>query len=402
MSQLEIATSIVKRLQDAGHTAYFAGGWVRDYLMRHPSDDIDIVTSASVEEIAALFSKTIPVGIAFGIQIVVEKEHPFEVATFRKESEHLDGRRPSKIEPATPKEDALRRDFTINGMFYDPMTKEIFDYTEGYKDITKHLVRAIGDPQLRFAEDRLRMIRAVRYACRFSFAIEQQTRAAILHHASELFPSVAIERVVQEFEKMAAFPHFDKALRMLFSLGLLQIIFPSLETLDKEALKEKVLHLEKMPRPLPMAILVAELFDQEPLEIWIQECERLKLSGKQKQLLIDLHAFEQLGENTSDYHTYATLYAKKNAPLCINILAARSPDPDVVKQQHSMRQEFLAESIRRIEEGDPVVTSQKLRQYGVLPSKQMGELIQRGAEISNNEQIFESDEIIRRLLDTSG
>src|ERR1700721_2344911 len=122
------ATEVVKKLVDAGFIAYFAGGWVRDFLMKHPSDDIDIATSASVEEIQALFPKTIPVGVAFGIVIVVEEGHHFEVATFRRESGYLDGRRPTAIEPAPPEEDAKRRDFTINGMFWDPLSKTLYDY----------------------------------------------------------------------------------------------------------------------------------------------------------------------------------------------------------------------------------------------------------------------------------
>src|SRR5580692_5664748 len=114
------ATEVVKKLVDAGFTTYFAGGWVRDFLMQHPSDDIDIATSASVEEVQALFPKTIPVGVAFGIVIVVQDGFQFEVATFRKDRGYVDGRRPSGIDPAAPEEDAIRRDFTINGMFYDP------------------------------------------------------------------------------------------------------------------------------------------------------------------------------------------------------------------------------------------------------------------------------------------
>src|SRR3990167_6673565 len=122
-----IARRIVERLKEKGFIAYFAGGWVRDFLMKHPSDDIDIATTASVEEVRALFEKTIPVGIAFGIVIVVEEGHPFEVATFRKERGYLDGRRPTKVEPASPQEDAQRRDFTINGLFYAPTTDDNHD-----------------------------------------------------------------------------------------------------------------------------------------------------------------------------------------------------------------------------------------------------------------------------------
>ncbi len=132
-----IATKIVSRIQNAGHTAYFAGGWVRDHLLGLPSDDIDIATSASVEEIQILFPKTIPVGIAFGIVIVVEEGHHFEVATFRKEKDYLDGRRPLFIEKASAEEDASRRDFTINGLFFDPLQDKLLDFVGGVADLKK-------------------------------------------------------------------------------------------------------------------------------------------------------------------------------------------------------------------------------------------------------------------------
>src|ERR1700722_14872638 len=125
------ATRVIKKLVDAGFTAYFAGGWVRDFLMQRPSDDIDIATNATVEQVQALFPKTIPVGVAFGIVIVVQDHFQFEVATFRKERGYVDGRRPTSIESATAEEDAQRRDFTINGMFYDPLTQKLLDFVEG-------------------------------------------------------------------------------------------------------------------------------------------------------------------------------------------------------------------------------------------------------------------------------
>ena len=182
MDACQIATSIVKKLQDAGYLAYFAGGWVRDFILKKPSDDIDIATSASVDEVQRLFPKTIPVGVAFGIVIVVQDNHQFEVATFRKDRGYVDGRRPVGIDPASPEEDAQRRDFTINGMFYDPIQDKIFDYVDGMKDLKKGIIRAIGDPNARFLEDRLRMMRAVRYSTRFDFPIR------VGHIAGHLVP----------------------------------------------------------------------------------------------------------------------------------------------------------------------------------------------------------------------
>nr|NGX45091.1 CCA-adding enzyme [Chlamydiota bacterium] len=277
MSFLSAATSVVKRLQQAGHIAYFAGGWVRDYLMEHPSDDIDIATSATTEEVEALFKKTVPVGVAFGIIIVLQEGHQFEVATFRKDRGYVDGRRPSGIDPATPEEDAVRRDFTINGMFYDPITEALYDFVGGAEDIQRGVIRAIGDPDARFGEDRLRMMRAVRYSTRFNFPIEEATEKAIRAHAFELLPSVAMERVWQEFKKMSRFAHFDTGLITLHDLGLLATIFPDLKKTSLAEIARRVQHIESFPKGAPTFGELLELFPDYALEEILDLSEYLKL-----------------------------------------------------------------------------------------------------------------------------
>jgi poly(A) polymerase len=140
------ARHIIDTLTKNGFIAYYAGGWVRDYLLQHPSDDIDIATSAPPETIQALFPHTVPIGLAFGIILVIIDSHEYEVATFRQDLDYQDGRRPSKIAFSSAEEDAKRRDFTINGMFYDPLTNTILDYVEGKQDLQKKIIRAIGNP----------------------------------------------------------------------------------------------------------------------------------------------------------------------------------------------------------------------------------------------------------------
>lgn len=260
MDHSSSALHVVKTLSKAGHIAYFAGGWVRDFIMKHPSDDIDIATSASVEEIQALFPKTIPVGVAFGIVIVVIHSHQFEVATFRKDRGYVDGRRPTGIDPASPEEDAQRRDFTINGLFYDPQADQIFDFVGGLDDIRKGVIRAIGDPIERFTEDRLRMMRAVRYSTRFGFPIESDTLQAILKFASTLLPSVAMERVWQEFKKMSQFAHFDAGLVTLHQLNLLPTIFPQLKDLSTQQIQQRVKYIPLFPKNSPTIAELLELF----------------------------------------------------------------------------------------------------------------------------------------------
>ncbi|MFY9714996.1 MAG: CCA tRNA nucleotidyltransferase, partial [Candidatus Rhabdochlamydia sp.] len=256
MRNFSFAKQIVQTLVKAGFTTYFAGGWVRDYLMNHLSDDIDIATEAPVDAIQKLFPKTIPVGLAFGIVIVVIEGHQFEVATFRKEKDYIDGRRPTHVESATPEEDALRRDFTINGLFWDPLTETLYDYVEGQKDLTLGILRAIGNPHARFLEDRLRMIRAVRYSTRFNFSIEIETDQAIIAHAKSLFPSVAMERVWQEFHKMAQFGKLDSSFLVLYRLGLLTTIFPELQNLKVQELEKKIEPFKRFPKKTPVIAYV--------------------------------------------------------------------------------------------------------------------------------------------------
>ena len=294
MPARDAATRVVKKLVNAGFTAYFAGGWVRDFLLKRPSDDIDIATSASVEEIQALFPKTIPVGVAFGIVIVVQDHFQFEVATFRKERGYVDGRRPTSIEKATAEEDAQRRDFTINGMFYDPMTEMLLDFVDGEKDLRKGIIRAIGSPHERFSEDRLRMMRAVRYSTRFDFPIEAETLKAIAAHAHSLLPAVAMERVWQEFKKMSQFAHFDKGLVILHQLGLLSTIFPSLASVSTEEIEKRTLPIDSFPKDTPAIAELLELFPAQSLQQDLELCDYLKLSNQEREIVTFLHRTRSL------------------------------------------------------------------------------------------------------------
>jgi poly(A) polymerase len=331
MPTRQIATAVVKTLRDAGHTAYFAGGWVRDFLMQHPSDDIDIATSASVTQIQALFPKTIPVGVAFGIVIVVQDQHQFEVATFRKDRGYIDGRRPSSIEPATPEEDAQRRDFTINGMFYDPLENLLIDYIEGQKDLKKGIIRAIGNPHERFLEDRLRMMRAVRYSSRFNFPIESETLQAILAHSESLLPSVAMERVWQEFKKMSQFSHFDTGLVTLHRLNLLPTIFPDLKGVSVEEIQQRTCAIEHFPKGAPPIAELLELFPGVSLEKLLALCDYLKLSKKEREFVAFLHHAKSLLNmpeewlNKLEKIEWAHFYAHPACTICLEIFAARYP-----------------------------------------------------------------------------
>ncbi len=228
MPKKELALKIVHTLKQHGYEAYFVGGCVRDLLRKKTPKDFDIATNAVPETITKYFSKTIPVGAKFGVMIVLEEGLPFEVATFRADQGYQDGRHPSKIRFTDAREDAIRRDFTVNGIFYDPLKKQVMDWVGGREDLKRKVIRAIGDPQKRFREDKLRMLRAVRFASTLGFKIERQTFLSIKKLASKI-SEVSQERVRDELVKMFTGPDPALALELLEKTGLLAEILPEIQ-----------------------------------------------------------------------------------------------------------------------------------------------------------------------------
>ena len=202
-SPREIARDIAARLQAAGFVAFWVGGCVRDFLLGREPTDFDIATDAKPEQVEEIFPRTIPVGRKFGVIIVLEYGQQFQVATFRAEADYQDGRRPEKIEFANAEADASRRDFTVNGLFYDPLTEKIHDWVGGEKDLHARIIRTIGTAEERFGEDHLRMLRAVRFAARLGFEIEEKTFTAIQLLAPKI-KNISAERVRDELVKLFA------------------------------------------------------------------------------------------------------------------------------------------------------------------------------------------------------
>lgn len=212
-------------LRDHGFRALFAGGCVRDMLLGSTPQDYDVATDARPEQVAALFPKTVGVGAAYGVMLVVEPEGHFEVATFRGDGPYLDGRHPSRVDYRGEREDALRRDFTINAMFFDPATGEVVDYVGGQEDLHARIIRTVGDPETRFSEDHLRLIRAVRLAARLDFAIDDGAFAAIACLAPAI-QTVSAERVRDELVKMLTEGAARRAFELLDETGLLEQVLP--------------------------------------------------------------------------------------------------------------------------------------------------------------------------------
>ena len=218
---------MAKRLAKAGYQAFWVGGSVRDAHLGQAPKDYDIATDAKPEDIEQLFRKTIPVGKQFGVIMVLEAGHEYQVATFRTEADYTDGRRPGSVRFTDAREDALRRDFTVNGLFYDPLTDELHDWVGGQADLEAKCIRTIGNARERFGEDRLRMLRAVRFAAQLGFEIEPMTFAAVREHASAI-AEVSAERIRDELLKIFRQPHAARGLDLLRESGLLAEVLPEL------------------------------------------------------------------------------------------------------------------------------------------------------------------------------
>jgi putative nucleotidyltransferase with HDIG domain len=228
--QKEKAITIIKCLREAGYESYLAGGCVRDMLLGKTPQDYDISTSAKADEVVKVFPKTVPVGAQFGVILVIVEGQPFEVASFRYDGPYLDGRRPVQVRYGSLHEDIFRRDFTINGMVYDPMADQLIDLVGGRRDLDSKLVRAIGTPSTRFEEDRLRMIRAVRFAASLDFTIESETFAAICELAPSII-QISWERIGEELTRILTEGGAKAGFELLDRTGLLKVLLPEIDAM---------------------------------------------------------------------------------------------------------------------------------------------------------------------------
>ncbi len=258
IKQREFAVEVVRRLREAGFDAYWAGGCVRDRLLNRTPYDYDVATSAHPEEITHVFKhrKTLAVGAAFGVMTVVGPRGAgqVEVTTFRQDVSYSDGRHPDRIAFSSPEEDAKRRDFTINGMFFDPLAERVVDFVGGQEDLQRRMVRAIGDARQRFTEDKLRMLRAIRFAAILDFELEGETLAAIREMADQI-AVVSAERIAGEMRIVLVHPSRVRAARWLESTSILQHILPEAAIATSEAWKQTTDLLGSLENPtFPLAL----------------------------------------------------------------------------------------------------------------------------------------------------
>ena len=285
------AREIAAHLRESGHIAYFAGGCVRDIVRGETPKDFDIATDAKPENVQKLFPRTYAVGAHFGVILVVENGFQFEVATFRSDEAYIDGRHPSAVHFSSPEEDAKRRDFTINGMFYDPVAEEVIDFVGGCADIAARLLRAIGDPARRFAEDRLRMLRAVRLATVLDYQIDKQTWAALLANAASI-NEISAERIRDELIRIFLWPRRTRGWDLLDSSGLMRAVLPEIEGMkgckqpeqfhpEGDVFEHTRLMLQFLPEKVSVPLVFSVLLHDvaKPRTATVDETGRIRFSG---------------------------------------------------------------------------------------------------------------------------
>src|SRR5262245_49847564 len=268
----DLAIEVIKELRRHGHEAYFVGGCVRDMVMKIEPADYDVATSAQPEQIVKIFPRTESIGAQFGVVLVIQKGHPFEVATFRSDEAYIDGRRPTGVVFTDAKQDVLRRDFTINGLLYDPLTREIIDYVNGRVDIEAKIVRAIGDPNARFEEDKLRVLRAIRFGARLGYTVEPANREAVRQMSPKIH-QVSNERIRDELTRILTEGQAARGMRMLEESGLREQVLPELDLTN---------HIERsigfLAKGSPEDLAMGVLLHHTPMSDGIRIVDRLKFS----------------------------------------------------------------------------------------------------------------------------
>jgi poly(A) polymerase len=288
------ARGLVDRLREAGHIAYFAGGCVRDLVRGKAPKDIDIATDARPEQVQKIFPRTYAVGAHFGVIVVLENELQFEVATFRADGIYLDGRHPAEVRFSSPEEDARRRDFTINGMFFDPPNDAVIDFVGGRSDLEARLVRAIGDPAQRFAEDRLRLLRAIRFATVLDFTVEEATWTAIVR-AADTIGEISAERIRDELVRIFLSPQRARGWDLLDASGLMKQILPELEAMkgceqppqfhpEGDVFQHTRIMLQLLPDEVSLPLVLSVLFHDigKPPTASVDEEGRIRFNGHDK------------------------------------------------------------------------------------------------------------------------
>jgi tRNA nucleotidyltransferase/poly(A) polymerase len=400
----EFAISVVQQLRDAGFQSLWAGGCVRDQLLGKEPKDYDVATNALPNDVIQLFGeqRTVPVGAAFGVVMIpgpTRRHGQVEVATFRSDGEYLDGRRPETVQFCSAEEDAKRRDFTINGMFFDPLAGQVLDYVGGQADLQRRVIRAIGDPHARFGEDHLRMLRAVRFAATFSFTLDPQTLRAVQDLRSRI-TGVSVERIMQELRRMLAHPTRAAALQLLQESRLLPEIFPELNAplADPEsfvAISSAFHSLEAVLFEPALALLLRPLHEsshgesRQRLQAIHAVCRRLKMANEEidciSWILESLPVLRKIA--TRPLHLLKPLLADPRAPLLLAASAAADAAAGLAADDAAFAWHYLSRTPPEQLNPPPWINGEDVKALGVPPGPEIRRILTAVRHAQLDEQL---------------
>lgn len=410
--QREFAVEVVRRLKEANFAALWAGGCVRDHLLGKTPKDYDVATDATPKQVRKVFAKrkTVDVGASFGVIVVVGPRGAgeVEVATFRSDGSYSDGRRPDSVTFSSPEEDAQRRDFTINGMFFDPLEHKVLDFVGGERDLSQGYVRAIGDPHARMREDKLRMLRAVRFSAHLEFGLARTTKAAVIEMASQIHV-VSAERIAAELRRMLTDRHRHVAVALANELGLLREILPEVamqgsgeDSPDAEGQKpQQVLATSENLSPqlsalrllqepsfeLAFAMLLRDVSNVEAI------CRRLKLSNDELERTAWL-VRQQDALREPDKLSLAQLKRLLAHPFRDDLLALTRAT--LLAQQAELKPVLFCERIlettpAKVLNPPPLVTGDDLIVLGLKPGPRFKQLLEEVRDAQLNLELVDRD-----------
>lgn len=397
MTEREFALDVVRRLTASGYVAYWAGGCVRDELLGLVPADYDVASNARPDDVVKLFRRTVEVGASFGVVEVIGPKSSegiqlkVQVATFRSDGVYLDGRRPDSVTYAGAEEDALRRDFTINGMFFDPLTERVLDFVGGREDLQTKILRAIGDPHDRFREDKLRLMRAVRMSARFDFPIEAATADAIREMAGQI-TVVSAERVAEELRKMLEHPARAEAIRQLRSYGLLMTILPEVAkelSADETVWNRVIATLKALPANAEFPLAFAALLHPVGKKPTSSACRRLKLSNYEQirvEWLVEHQRMPAEAADMPNSRLYPLLIQPGIRDL-IDLHRAMGGSPELIEN-------VLRVTPAEILDPAPLLTGDDLTARGFTPGPMFKKILQAARDAQLNGTISDKEQAL--------
>ncbi len=417
--QRAFAEIVVRTLRDAGFAALWAGGCVRDLLLGKTPKDYDVATDARPQQVRQLFGQrhTLSVGESFGVIVVLSPQRDsgqVEVATFRTDGDYSDGRRPDSVVFSTPEMDAQRRDFTINGMFYDPIEHKVLDYVGGERDLANGIVRAIGVPQARMTEDKLRMLRAVRFTATFDFQLDPETANSVQEMAEQL-TTVSAERIGQETRRMLVDPHRHRAIELCKELRLLPVVFPELQPIadrpEQWALMRNMLRLLQAPSfPLAFAVLHDDVSDcgsdsADAILVTAEAGKRLRLSNDEIAAAVWLlkHRNSLRSASTQSLARLKRVLSEPGGRELLSLLRVQDLAHGREPADSLFCEEFLRQTPLEELNPPPLITGEDLKQLGLKPGPQFKQLLDalRDAQLNGEVRTFEESRALALQLKAS-